>query len=409
MSVQNWRIDNLIPQSDTACVQEKQNQPKSAAPASSPWQKTNFANCVRYIPSGTYFARIKVGGKLIRQSLKTEVLSVAKMRLADLDRQERQHADSGRAAVRGKMAVSAAIETHRQRVTGDVSLKPRTKEYHEQRITALLKSWPGLDKRELRSITKTDCTAWGAKFGATASPTAFNHTLGILRTLFEIGMEAGARYDNPAKHIKRTKERAKPPVLPETGQFEKFVADIASGGSRDSRHCADMVRFLAYGGFRKSEAANITWSDCDTEKGEIVVRGDPETGTKNWTIRRVPMIPEMKMLLQHLRAERADAKPGDPVMQVKECQKSMNRAAKSVGMTRITHHDLRHLFATRCIESGVDIPTVSRWLGHKDGGALAMRVYGHLRDAHSTSMAAKVTFAAPQPENVVNFKKAEAA
>jgi integrase len=45
-------------------------------------------------------------------------------------------------------------------------------------------------------------------------------------------------------------------------------------------------------------------------------------------------------------------------------------------MHRITHHELRHLFATRCIESGVDIPTVSRWLGHKDGGALAMKVYG---------------------------------
>jgi len=42
----------------------------------------------------------------------------------------------------------------------------------------------------------------------------------------------------------------------------------------------------------------------------------------------------------------------------------------------ITHHDLRHLFATRCIETGVDIPTVSRWLGHKDGGGLAMKVYG---------------------------------
>jgi integrase len=37
---------------------------------------------------------------------------------------------------------------------------------------------------------------------------------------------------------------------------------------------------------------------------------------------------------------------------------------------------LRHLFATRCIETGVDIPTVSRWLGHKDGGGLAMKVYG---------------------------------
>jgi len=53
---------------------------------------------------------------------------------------------------------------------------------------------------------------------------------------------------------------------------------------------------------------------------------------------------------------------------------------------------LRHLFATRCIESGVDIPTVSRWLGHKDGGALAMKTYGHLRDLHSTTMAQKVVF-----------------
>ena len=26
---------------------------------------------------------------------------------------------------------------------------------------------------------------------------------------------------------------------------------------------------------------------------------------------------------------------------------------------RLTHYDLRHLFATRCIENGVDIPTVS--------------------------------------------------
>ena len=63
-------------------------------------------------------------------------------------------------------------------------------------------------------------------------------------------------------------------------------------------------------------------------------------------------------------------------------------------MKPITHHDLRHLFATRCIESGVDIPTVSRWLGHRDGGALAMRIYGHLRDTHSTTMAQKVKFSA---------------
>jgi integrase len=61
---------------------------------------------------------------------------------------------------------------------------------------------------------------------------------------------------------------------------------------------------------------------------------------------------------------------------------------------------LRQLFATRCIESGVDIPTVSRWLGHKDGGALAMKVYGHLRNQHSASMAKLVNFA-PTDSNIV--------
>jgi integrase len=62
-----------------------------------------------------------------------------------------------------------------------------------------------------------------------------------------------------------------------------------------------------------------------------------------------------------------------------------------VGLYRI-HHDLRHLFATRCIENGVDIPTVSRWLGHQDGGALCMKTYGHLRDEHSSNEARKVAF-----------------
>lgn len=70
------------------------------------------------------------------------------------------------------------------------------------------------------------------------------------------------------------------------------------------------------------------------------------------------------------------------------------RACAELNIARIAHRDLRHLFASSCIESGVDIPTVSRWLGHFDDRALAMRVYGHLRDQHSAEMAIKVTLAA---------------
>jgi hypothetical protein len=43
------------------------------------WQKTPFSNLVRYIPSGKYFARLRSAGKLIRKSLKTDVLSIANL------------------------------------------------------------------------------------------------------------------------------------------------------------------------------------------------------------------------------------------------------------------------------------------------------------------------------------------
>src|SRR5271166_518581 len=41
-------------------------------------------------------------------------------------------------------------------------------------------------------------------------------------------------------------------------------------------------------------------------------------------------------------------------------KRPLTKACKAVGAKRLTHQDLRHLFATQCIESGVDIPTVSR-------------------------------------------------
>jgi integrase len=80
------------------------------------------------------------------------------------------------------------------------------------------------------------------------------------------------------------------------------------------------------------------------------------------------------------------------VFRVREAQKAIDGACKKLKLARITHHDLRHFFAKVCIESGVDIPTVSRWLNHKDGGALAMKTYGHLGREHSLAQAQKVTF-----------------
>ena len=81
-------------------------------------------------------------------------------------------------------------------------------------------------------------------------------------------------------------------------------------------------------------------------------------------------------------------------MRVRTCKFALVQACKKLGIPRLTHHSMRHLFATRCVESGVDLPTISRWLGHKDGGSLVCKTYGHLRDEHSTTMAQKVSFGA---------------
>ena len=40
----------------------------------------SYTNLIRYVPSGIYYARLRVKGKLIRKSLKTDVLSVGKLR-----------------------------------------------------------------------------------------------------------------------------------------------------------------------------------------------------------------------------------------------------------------------------------------------------------------------------------------
>jgi hypothetical protein len=58
------------------------------------WQPTAVQNLVRYTPSGTYFARFRVGGKLVWKSLKTATFSVAKQRLPDTLRDHRSKIES---------------------------------------------------------------------------------------------------------------------------------------------------------------------------------------------------------------------------------------------------------------------------------------------------------------------------
>jgi integrase len=355
------------------------------------WQKTRKPNLLRH-KSGCYYARAFAGGKEVWKSLKTSHYSVAEAKLAEFLKAHRERVTNGNGEVSGKMTFGEALKIHQLSQADNVTIKSTTRHYWNQIFVALLKSWPGLADREIRRVTKTDCKEWARAFRKVGSPTRYNNTLGGLRHVFEVAKDAGIIYSNPAEGLERVPVRAKQLTLPGGDQFLQLVDAVEQAGAWCSRDCADLLRGLAFTGCRKGEANQITWRDVDFDTGEIVVRGDPETAIKNWTVRRVPLIRDAHALFQRMRNERTGEPLDTKVFRVGECQKALDRACKKVGADRITHHDLRHLFATRCIESGVDIPTVSHWLGHKDGGALAMKTYGHLRREHSIAQAQKVSF-----------------
>ena len=388
----------------------KKDQMKVSREKQASWQKVG-KNLHRYVPSGTYFAKIRAGGTLTVKSLETDVRSIANLRLADLEKKLRQMVLRQDELRRGRMTFGEALALFEQRKTADATLAPNTKKYYRDLIKALLKSWPELKEMDIRKLAKHDCILWAGKFAQGVSSTAYNNAVGIMKNACEIGVEFGSRLDNPASSLKRIAIKAKPIQVPSSEQWTRFVESVGNGGGRPNRHskpCAFFVQFLAFGGFRKSEAANVIWQDCNFDNGTIsVVAADENTTTKdrnfrikNGQFRVVPMINEMRQLLEEIKAYNAklgrSIKPTDRIMEVSECERSMTRACREVGMARITHHHLRHLFITRCNESGVDMATISRWVGHGDGGTLAMRTYGHLRQDHSLQMAKKVSFS-PKP------------
>ena len=68
------------------------------------------------------------------------------------------------------------------------------------------------------------------------------------------------------------------------------------------------------------------------------------------------MIPDARSLFERMRSDRTDERRSSKVFRVNEAPTAINSAVHKLGLPRVTHHDLRHLFATASIESGVQYP-----------------------------------------------------
>lgn len=359
----------------------------------SPWGRTKHRNLRRYLPNGKYYCWAKVNGKNIKKCLKTKVITTAKLRLDDILRDASSFSKSGKLTDPGGLTFGKAAEHFIDRKEEDPSIKPKTTEYYRQRIKAIYVSWPQLENMSIHKITQEECEVWFRGFlKKEYAPTVINNSISVLKRVFDLGIESNTINSNPASKLTRVSLRKSKKQLPTKREFESLIKYVESSDGAYNHRASVLIQFLAYSGVRIGEANMIRWRDISLTDGTMNVVGHPDTGTKNWETRTVPLSPCLRKVIEEIRRRWKPDNASDLVLPIKTCRGALKTACAAVQVGKLTHHDFRHFFATRCIESGVDIPTVADWLGHRDGGALLMKTYSHIGDVHSKLMAAKVKF-----------------
>ena len=207
--------------------------------------------------------------------------------------------------------------------------------------------------------------------------------------VFNYAVREGLMVSNPALSLARRKMPKHKVVIPTREQFATLIKTIRSYDPR-AWEGADLVEILAYSGMRLSEATSMVWSEVDFERGQFVVTGG-DKGTKNHEARAVPLFPALRTLWERMKEEQ-QPQPTDRVISIRTAKKVIGHACEQAKLPRFHHHLFRHFFVSQAIENGVDFKTIAAWVGHKDGGVLVAKTYGHLNDVHSAEMAKKMTF-----------------
>ena len=367
--------------------------------------KTGISYLRRDTDSDVYYAMKKIRGRLVWRSLGTtskwEAVAILPDKLKEMTDELQVVTE---AKVSPTMTFRAAMEIYRGEVEV-MAIRSSSKVVRMRREATLKRCWPAIFDRPLRSFTQPELHRFLHEFKGGKSvykkhngkltlqgdsPTTINGLIRFLHAVFDVGVRNKIIRENPADKLKRAKPREKVMNLPNKQEWATMLAH-----TRDTpgwgRKAADLIEGLSYSGMRVGESRRSIWSHVDFGRGIFYVLPD-----KGDVPRAVPMNTALRDLLQrvydHRCAQGGKPQPTDRIFECGSAAVSLAEACKLVGRPKMTHHDCRHFFATTVLESGVDIPTLALWLGHKDKGALAMRTYVNVRTPHMATAAAKVSF-----------------
>ena len=128
-------------------------------------------------------------------------------------------------------------------------------------------------------------------------------------------------------------------------------------------------------GARRAEGLNLEWKDVNFKRKFVFLRH-----TKTGKTRMVPMNDTLYDILKEMYQENSEGKlfnySEDAVT------RQFKRYLRKSEINKDLHlHNLRDTFASHLIMNGVDILTVSRYLGHSNI-RITEKYYGHLSPGH---------------------------
>lgn len=223
-------------------------------------------------------------------------------------------------------------------------------------------------------------------------------------------------------------------TMGEINQLINFALQRPNG-----QQLADFIRLGYSCGAREQEMLKLRWDqNVDWRRKVLLVGSEDDAGnvdTKNREMRHVQLNGALEAHLNDMYSRRRDdgwlfpsTARGYSKERATTLRKILGNTIRAIALSQLARiqmmkmgykvprqiapealwefgfHDLRHHFISVSVMSGVGFMTIASWVGHKDGGILIGKVYGHLADSYKQEMAKKLNFGVTeQPQNVVNL------
>ena len=227
------------------------------------------------------------------------------------------------------------------------------------------------------------------KTGKGLAANSVNGIITVIQNSLKLAYALGTIKEYAADKIRRPKTKEKEVTCFTLSEQKKIERAALSG--KKTKWLGIVV--CLYTGLRIGELLALEWKDVDFQKGMLTVsksrhEGKDENGRyaqivespKTVSSRRC--IPLPKQILCELRMLKRKSRSlyvisnGESSIPVRSYQRSFERLLKKLDIPHKGFHALRHTFATRALECGMDVKMLSELLGHKDP-AVTLRRYVH--------------------------------